>query len=127
MAWDGLNRRKFPRLRYPCLLTVRENETQETLLTHTENIGLGGVCVILKRNLKIFSEVKLEIDLLDFGDHVCCPGKIVWNVRRRSDIEKKPLFYDIGIEFSSITDSDKKHLQTVVKNLLKKNEAVPYV
>ena len=52
--WDGFNRRKFPRVNYPCLvvLNVRIEETESVILSHTENIGIGGVCVILKQNVK---------------------------------------------------------------------------
>ena len=53
--WDGLDRRKFPRVNYPCLVVLRNNDSmeKEDLLTHTENVGMGGICVTLKKNLKI--------------------------------------------------------------------------
>ena len=51
-TWDGLDRRKFPRISYPCLVVVRKDEDdKEVFLTHTENLGVGGVCVILKKGL----------------------------------------------------------------------------
>jgi Tfp pilus assembly protein PilZ len=126
-SWDGLNRRKFPRVNYPCLVVVKDGEEKaEAFLTHTENVGLGGVCVIMKKNLKIFTSVDVELDLLDFGDHICCKGKIVWNVRRTSDASTKPLYYDIGIEFENLHDKETERLATVVQNLLKKNKEVPY-
>jgi len=77
--WDGLNRRKFPRVIYPCLVVIANQDKGEkdVILTHTENIGIGGVCVILKQDLKMFSSVELELDLLDLENHIKCKGKVV--------------------------------------------------
>jgi len=47
--WEGLNRRKFPRANYPCLVVIREGKEKNIILTHTENIGIGGVCIALKK------------------------------------------------------------------------------
>lgn len=124
-SWDGLDRRRFPRVYYPCLVTIRHSETEaDVFLTHTENIGIGGVCVILKKGLKIFSAVDLEVDLLDTEEHIKCQGRVVWSVRRRSDEKKKPLFYDIGIEFNSLPQLDQNRLNTIVQRLVKQGHKV---
>ena len=119
-SWDGLDRRKFPRVNYPCLVVIRhEGEEKEVLLTHTENVGIGGVCVILKRNIKMFCPVELELDLLDLGNHIKCQGKVVWNVQRKSEEPTKPSFYDIGIEFVNITSGEQTRLEDIVSRLIK--------
>ena len=121
-AWEGLNRRKFPRVNFPCLVTVRQNqETHDVILTHTENIGVGGVCVILKKSLKMFTPTDLEIDLLDGNEHIKCKGKIVWSIRRKSDEPVKPFFYDVGIEFVDIQQHDHARIQKTLQRVLKKN------
>ena len=118
--WDGINRRKFPRIHYPCLVTVRHEKGEpDVILTHTENIGIGGVCVILNRNLKTFAPVSLEIDLLDTENHLKCHGKIVWVIQRSHEEKKKPLFYDIGIEFSQIEEPDARRLDDIVRRLVR--------
>ena len=49
MAWEGMDRRKFPRVMYPCMVKViPAGGPQQYILTHTENIGQGGLCVTLK-------------------------------------------------------------------------------
>ena len=128
MTWDGLNRRKFPRVNYPCLVIVANKDGEkESLLTHTENIGIGGICVILKQNLAMFAKVTMEIDLLDLKDHIRCLGKVVWNVRRKNEEDRKPLYYDIGIEFDNMNEKDQKRLEEVIGNLVKnKMETSPY-
>lgn len=125
--WDGLNRRKFPRVNYPCLVVIRDQgQEKDVLLTHTENVGIGGVCVILKKNIKMFTPVELEIDLLDLGSHIKCKGKVVWNVQRKMDEKKKPLYYDVGIEFTGLNEKDRERLDVVVKRLVKSNRETPY-
>jgi Tfp pilus assembly protein PilZ len=120
--WDGLNRRQFPRVNYPCLIVIREKEEDNVLLTHTENVGTGGICIILKQNLKMFSPVTLELDLLDLGDHIKCEGKVVWNVRRKMDAEKKPLFYDVGVEFGDLPEKDQTRLDSIIEKLTAAND-----
>jgi Tfp pilus assembly protein PilZ len=118
--WEGLDRRKFPRVQYPCLIILRNEGIVEknVMLTHTQNLGAGGICVIVKSSIKMFSQVEIEIDLLDMGNHIKCAGKVVWNVQRKNDEEKKPLFYDIGIEFQDLNEVDRRRLEEVVKSLV---------
>lgn len=125
-GWDGLNRRKFPRANYPCLIIIRHNHAgPEAMLTHTENIGIGGVCIILKRSIKLFTPVELEIDLLDTSTHIKCEGKVVWSVQRRNSEDKKPSFYDTGVEFMNIGMKDQQRISEVVNRLMKMDIETP--
>jgi len=121
-AWEGLNRRKFPRVNFPCLVIVRPDETHEdVILTHTENIGKGGICATIKKSVKISTPVRLELDLIDGHDHVKCEGKVVWVVRRKATDPKKPQFYDIGVEFVGIPLHHQKRIEETVNRLAKKD------
>ncbi|MFA5088725.1 MAG: PilZ domain-containing protein [Candidatus Omnitrophota bacterium] len=121
MSWDGLNRRKFPRVNFPCLVVIKYDQGErETLLTHTENIGSGGICVILKKGIKMFTPVEFEMDLLDAQEHLRMKGKVVWSIRRKQDEKKKPLFYDTGIEFVDCSEKEKKRLEETVEKLVGK-------
>ena len=124
MSWDGLDRRKFPRAIYPCLLKVKLPGGDEgNILTHTENIGLGGVSIITKSNVKAFTNVGIELDLLDMGDHIQCQGRVVWNIRRKATEDKKPFFYDIGIEYLGMGPADQKRLHGILGKLAQKGAA----
>lgn len=124
-SWDGMNRRKFPRVYYPCLIVLRYAEGgQESILTHTENIGVGGISVIVKKNMKMFSAVDLELDVLDLGGHIKCQGRVVWSIRRKEDDSKKPMFYDVGVEFVNISNEDRVRLEEIVKRLAKQGGTV---
>ena len=127
-GWSGFDRRQFPRVIYPCLVVIRNQESgeEDVILTHTENIGIGGVCVILKQNVRIFCPVELELDLLDLGTHIKCKGKVVWNIRRNVDEKRKPLSYDIGIEFQDLVEKEQQRLEAVVSCLVKNQQESPY-
>ena len=117
--WDGLNRRKFPRVNYPCLIILRHPHGEpDVILTHTENIGVGGVCAVVKKNIHLFSPVELEIDLLDAENHIKCQGKVVWSVRRKLAETSKPLFYDLGVEFLGMPEGEHKRLEEIVQRLV---------
>ena len=122
--WDGLNRRKFPRAKYPCLVVLKsaKHKPEEKYLAHTENIGAGGLCVIVKESVKMFSEVEIELDLMDLEEHVRCKGKVVWNVQRTGEESTKPLFYDIGIEFYGLSEAEKARIEKVVGLIVEKTD-----
>ncbi|MCD4780159.1 MAG: PilZ domain-containing protein [Candidatus Omnitrophica bacterium] len=125
-SWEGCDRRRFVRVNYPCLVVLKKAaDKKNIILTHTENIGVGGICVILKQDLKKFASVDLEIDLMDMDQHIQCTGKIVWNVRRRELEDKKPSYFDIGIEFDDVNDQDKKRLRRVVDKLVRNTKERP--
>jgi Tfp pilus assembly protein PilZ len=98
----------------------REQGEKETILTHTENLGIGGICVILKKSYKLFSPVLVEIDLLDMLEHMHCDGRIVWSVRRKAGDDKHPQFYDTGIEFTNLAERDLARIEEIVKKMVRK-------
>jgi len=121
MAWEGTDRRKFPRVMYPCMVKIiTSNGSQGPILTHTENIGLGGLCVTLRSEIKLFTPVEMEVDLLDIDEHIKPKGKVVWNVRRKAIEEVKPMFYDIGIEYTEVSKGDQERLRENLQMLIDK-------
>ena len=120
VSWDGLNRRKFPRVLYPCLVVVRAtSEQQDALLAHTENLGIGGLCLIMRREMKLFTPVDIELDLLDMGEHIKCQGKVVWSIHRKDHQPEKALFYDVGVEFVNLEEKDRVRVEQIVQRLAK--------
>ena len=121
MAWEGIDRRKFPRILYPCMVKISsKGHDQDVFLTHTENIGSGGCCVIVKKEIKMFTTVTVELDLIDEQDHIFAEGKVVWSVRRKAIAEYKPSFYDVGVEFFNMAEKDKKRLEASMNVFFKK-------
>ncbi len=86
--------------------------------TYTENIGLGGICVILHEDLRIFHNVELEIYLEDGKKPISCSGSIMWVVKR-TDARGK-VSYDTGIEFSNLDKEGTARITAIVEEILKK-------
>ena len=109
---------------FPCLVVIRQTQdNQNVILTHTENIGVGGVCVSFKKSLKMFTPIDLEIDLLDAGDSIKCKGKVVWSIHRTSDEVHRPVYYDVGVEFVGIATQDLARIQNAVDRM--ENKSAP--
>ena len=125
MVWQGVNRRIFPRANYPCTVRLRSKVNAETFHTKTENIGCGGVCVMLPKDIGMFSPVEMEIDIKSKKEHriIKCEGSIVWVVGRRQMGKDIPSSYDTGIEFVNLKEEDRLLVDRIVKECLKKNKS----
>ena len=118
--WDGIDRRKFPRVHYKCVIRLRKKDSSKTLATNTENIGAGGICVILDEDLGLFQGVNLEIDLENgLPSNIKCSGTIVWVIKKRDISKKGRAQYDTGIEFVDIDEESAKRVAEIVKEHLK--------
>jgi Tfp pilus assembly protein PilZ len=122
MVWDGIDKRKFPRANYKCLVTVRKKGGVQTFTTQTENIGVGGICVILPEPLTIFSPVDLVITLLHGVPPLKCGGSIVWIVKSANPKKAKMNHYDTGVEFVNISKEDREKIKKVVEELIEKQD-----
>ena len=119
--WNGINRRKFPRANYKCTITIKKRLTAKTISTYTENIGAGGICVMLKEDLGLFQGVDLEIILEDTAPPIKSGGTIVWVVKKSEPKQKKGThLYDTGIEFIDIRPEDRDRISEVVDSILSK-------
>ena len=117
--WNGINRRRFPRANYNCTITIKSGgEVPKTIITQTENIGMGGICVVLKESINLFKDGELEIIIEDKGSPIRCKGSIVWVVKKTDPTDKSLITYDVGIEFIDIDDSDKDRIGRIVEKIL---------
>ena len=121
--WGGLNRRNFPRIKFPCLVTIAAGSKtpSNAILTHTQNVGVGGICVLMSEDIKKFHSFDIELDLMDLGEHIKCKGKVVWNVPNNAGGSKKNM-HDIGIEFEELHEKDRKRILQAVDKFLKNSE-----
>lgn len=116
MVWQGMNKRTFPRINVACDLTIDAPEVS-VLKTKTENLGAGGLCVILDRELDKFSTVHLQILLTHDTFPVKGDGKVVWLVKsRRLGLDSSTVQYDVGIEFINISDADRERINRFIQN-----------
>ena len=118
MGWSGIDTRRGVRVAFECVVIVKKKESSLVFKTQTENISLGGICVILERGLLKNTPVEVELFLPDSPTPVTCAGKIVWSVRRNEYSKKKPSQFDTGIEFATLVDEDKARLRRIIEELL---------
>ena len=116
--WDGINRRKFPRANYKCLITIKRRLNAKTISTQTENIGAGGICVLVKEDLGLFQGVDLELFFEEKMPPIKCGGTVVWVVRKTGS-KKGVYIYDTGIEFIDIRPEDRDKISELVEIILK--------
>ena len=116
--WQGIDQRRFPRAKYQCTVKLTQDDSTSTSAAVTENIGLGGVCILLERGLDIFSPVELELALSDGRPPLKVKGTIVWVVRRR-ELKKGPCF-DTGVEVSELSPEEKARLEAEIAKASRK-------
>lgn len=118
--WRGIDKRRFPRVNYKCNVIIQKgNKPAVSISTFTENIGVGGVCVVLEEPVEIFSEVEMELFFSDGISPIKCKGSIVWVVKR-AVLDKSKAVYDTGVEFLDISDVDKSKIETIINDALSK-------
>jgi len=113
--YDGLNKRRFARAHYCCIVHVLHEGGEDVIKTETENIGIGGIGVFLASELNLFTQVRVEIFLDDDQDKINCRGSVVWVLQRKDRPQKD---YYTGIEFIDITDDDRERIKKIVHKIL---------
>ncbi len=113
MKEEPKERRRFKRADFPCKVYVL-TAPLHVIECKTENIGAGGIRIIIDEELPLSSLVGLKLYLSQ--EPIESKGKIVWVVERKG-IEGKTGF-DTGIEFHDISQSDQKTIDIFVKSLV---------
>ncbi len=112
-----IEKRRFPRASIVCKITAVFAERLLVFNSHTENIGEGGIRVILEEKLHISTEVEVELFLLDRERPLKCKGQVIWT-EEISPVGTEPRFFDTGIEFMGISDPDQTDVRKLVNALL---------
>jgi c-di-GMP-binding flagellar brake protein YcgR len=118
--WDGFDKRKFPRLKLNCQIEIQPQMKKAPLATLTENVGVGGVCVIQNLPLERFSLCRMRLELQPNLPVIECTGKVVWIIERREPIPTERRF-DTGIEFVDISSADRERIRTFIQEQLALN------
>jgi len=119
MVDEVSEKRKFVRANFPCKIIISMPQ-EHVVSTHTENIGAGGVRVIIEEKIDISSLVGLEVYLPK--NAISCKGRIVWVVEKMSAYRDGFVFYDTGIEFYDIQPADKRVINSFVQDIVSDSE-----
>jgi len=106
-----VERRKFRRanIKYPinviCTGEVVQGDPQSYIFhTYTENMGKGGIMVMLEKEVSPGSLVELELFITDKESlPIKCNGVIIWNKRANPE-GTKPNLFSTGIQFKDLTN-----------------------
>jgi hypothetical protein len=116
------NRRKFPRAKYPCSLTLWQGGKFETVMTNTSNIGAGGVLVSLNQSFMIGAKVEVKINFSDkesFG----CDGLVLRCQPNKEDPEEEKAEYSVAIGFEGLDEPKVSYLRELVDKLITTSES----
>lgn len=108
--WDGFNQRKFPRISLQCEISIESPELGRPISAVTENVGAGGVCVILDKFLERFSKCRIRFHLDEKAPMIDCEGKVVWAVPTQAIKSSKKRF-DTGIQFVELEASGSQRIR----------------
>lgn len=116
--WDGFDQRKFPRINVECEINIQSKDSQkQSIVTRTENVGIGGVCVLQETPLERFSKCRISLQLDKAIPVIECEARVCWVIPRQ-DPKNKSKLYDTGIEFVNISPSDRNEVQKFLKSRL---------
>ncbi len=116
ISWDGINRRRFIRVKYPFTVHIYL-PGESPISTYTEDISVGGVRVTIKQEIPEAALVDLELYLRI--DPIICKGKVSWIKTRESKFLEDTIIHDVGVQFSKVKAGDKKDIKKQVADLLK--------
>ncbi len=108
--WDGFNKRKFPRVTLQCEIVIHPETQPVPIAAATENLGLGGVCVILDQPLERFANCRVHLSLDEKLPALDCFGRVMWVVPTKTPRERKSRF-DTGIEFLNLDPAAKNAIR----------------
>jgi len=105
-------RRKFPRINIACNVTVIFGERLLLFNAHADNLGNGGLRVILEERLHIGTLVELELFLAGNQKPLKCKGEVSW-IKEKSSAGHKS-FFNTGIKFVELNDSVREEIKKLI-------------
>ena len=94
--------------------------TSKSISTQTENIGAGGICVIIKDDLGLFQGVDVELYLDETRPPIKSGGPIVWVVKKPDPKPKSAYSHVTGVGFIDIRPEDRDKISEIVEEILEK-------
>ncbi len=113
VEWDGINRRRFIRRKFPYTVHLYREEG-EPISTYTEDISGCGIRVTIKRKLNIDEEVNLKIYLS--SNPIECRGRVVW-IREKVNPMLEESFFETGIELKHISEETREYINGCIVHL----------
>lgn len=114
MEWQGQERRRFPRVKFSCKVHIAN--AAAALELQTENIGPGGIRVVLNRKIARGTPVDMEI-FPEPARVIKSKGMVVWIIPRLATQNSPEELFDTGIQFEGINEEDKRYIYELVERI----------
>lgn len=112
------SQRKYPRVNYPCAITVwRQDGSSEVVMANTANISGGGICVFFNEALSLETALDIKIENFFEGNPLKCRGKVVRCKADTATLNTRQKFFEIGVEFLEMDDEQRQYLLGFVERL----------
>lgn len=102
---------------YKCRIKLARQGAESTIDAVTENVGPGGLCVEIDRELELFERVSLTVLFEGGVEPINCQGTVMWVVKRHPMVPSGVFKYDIGIEFLTLSPADKQKISDIVERI----------
>jgi len=112
--WTGINKRKFPRYNIAIELNIAIDRKIRYIASHTENLGVGGLCFLFDKHIDPFHEISLKLPIDDGKLPIECNGRVTWAVEKHTlgATEKQ---FDIGVEFLDLSSEDRRRIEKLLQ------------
>ena len=111
------NKRKFPRARYQCSLTILKGNLFNTITVNTANLGAGGFLVHLDQGMMIGAKVEIKINFSE-TQFFECNGLVVRCHENRIDPEENTGPFSVAIAFEGLDEKKVSYLKETIEKLL---------
>jgi Tfp pilus assembly protein PilZ len=120
---DGPEHRKAKRVYASFVEYCRAEDTSsKTYQAFVENVSALGVCMFVNEAITVGTVLSLTIFLLDGSAPITVQGKAVWARPSVFVTSKEKLHFDVGVEFTDISEEDRDRL---MKYTLKYAHEIP--
>ncbi|MFH0790852.1 MAG: PilZ domain-containing protein [Candidatus Omnitrophota bacterium] len=111
-----LERRNFPRLNFR--VDFKYNILNKTRFkdepAETKNLSEGGICIILLKKVDIGDKLNLKFYLPETNTAIKTTGRVVWTQEFTIGTIDTSTAYDVGIEFTDISQEDRHKINQYI-------------
>ena len=111
-------RRLFPRSKISCKISVIFGLRILVFNADIENIGEGGIRVVL--NERLAASTPLDVEIFGKGIYIKLKGEVIWSNEKNTD--KKERVFDTGIKFIDIDEYDRGRIKKLIDAFLSEKD-----
>lgn len=112
--WKYQERRKFPRVKFPCKVVV--DYSLKPIFVHTENLSEGGMRAVLPEHIPEKVIVNIEL-IFESKKTIQCSAKVTWIQPKPASANSADFVYDTGFQFMDLKEEDQKYLEGMLKKV----------